>query len=207
MMHYRIVVMLSLTTIVAGGCSPTDGERCSDMDRVIAARAAALPRACEVNVDCVDVEIHQGLIVAANSSMVDPELDEIKARRIELCGDFEPDTTQYSPACVEGMCVALSSGTVPDAGSPDTEGPVCDCSEDSECTAPDLCVDACLCTPICVAACRNAEACDAIDTLRLGTDYDNCLVRCDADAQSVQGLGRARCLAGATCSDLENCLR
>jgi hypothetical protein len=205
--------LLLVVVVVFPSCSPTDNERCEDMDRIIARRATDLPRACEGDIDCIRVQIHEGLTVAANSYQVDPELEELKVRRIELCGDFEADPFIYSAACNEGMCVAVASGTiddtdVPDSGPrPDADEPVCDCASDSDCSAPSQCVDGCLCTPLCDIACGNAESCDKIAELRLGNDYENCTLRCEADTQSVQGLARARCLASASCSALQACLQ
>lgn len=166
--------------------------------------------------DCLLVDIHAGLTVGANAPASDPEIDRIKARRVELCADFEDDFVAYEARCIQDVCTAQVIGTVdppPDAGVPDADPPdddapqMCDCT-DSPCGFAQVCVDGCTCEPLCEQACANADACDKLEELRLGSDIANCELRCDAfvEREGQTGVDLLSCLLDPVCDNLSNCL-
>ena len=207
---HAMVVLAALPIALGVGCSPTDPERCDQMDAVIEAKAAQLPGFCELDIDCQLVVVNQGLIVAANSSRPDPELDDIQRRRRELCGEFSTDGRQFAALCVNNQCQARTDEDLPDVGVPDT-GPdtgECDCETNRDCGPRVRCVEGC-CVPICALACgKIADNCgvETIVELGLGTTVDNCIARCDA-ALETDGPELPVCLADENrCDRLDRCL-
>ncbi len=210
---------------LGSACERADAVRCEELDAILEAKGEQLPRSCEADVDCLVVQIHPGLSVAANSVAVDPEIDVIKARRVELCDEFELDLNVYQAICIEGACGVQITGQIdppdvgqPDAGQPDVGQPdaddnpdadVCSCASDPDCAFGDLCVDGCLCQPICGVVCAHADECGLLEELRLGSDIPNCVERCDAflEREGQAGLTLLSCLASRACADLQSCLQ
>ena len=221
---FKLVVCLFV--VFAMGCDTKDDERCADFDEILRAKAGQAADTCEDEVDCLVVEVHPGLFVAANGPVSDPEIDSVKARRVELCGDFDPDLNLYASACEEERCILEVTGAVtppptPDAGSPDAgepdggspdlgepDGGSCVCDSDEECGFGNLCSDGCNCSSICDVVCERGEACGKLEELRLGSDVDNCIERCDAflDRDGEEALGLLECLAVESCEALADCL-
>lgn len=200
------------------GCDVDDDARCNQFDKTLEAKGAQVEVFCREDVDCELVVIHPGLTVAANQQPQDPEIGRVAARRVELCGDFDVDRTIYEAACVSRSCTALPSGTRPpgggdDAGGGDASplddgGPACTCAQDEDCGFGESCVDACACESLCTLSCENVAGCGLLDVLRLGSDVDNCVSRCEPFLESG-GADEAellRCLTIQTCDELESCL-
>jgi hypothetical protein len=205
-------------------CEKEDDERCADLDDILSSKAQQASNSCEADVDCLVVEIHPGLFVASNGPFVDREADEVKARRVELCGEFEADLNVYSSICEEKRCllevtgmvdpspdVDLPDGGLPDGGEPDSsepEGGSCACSTDEDCGFGDLCSDGCNCFPVCDIACAKAQDCGKLEELRLGSDLQNCTERCEGflEREGEEALGLLECLVSESCDALESCL-
>lgn len=218
----RAEALLCLLVVLVGvgpmGCDVSDDTRCGQFDKTLEAKGAQVEGFCRDDVDCELVVIHPGLTVAANQQPQDPEIGRIAARRVELCGDFEVDRTIYEAACVARSCTALPSGTRPpdggeDAGSRDASssedgGPACTCAADEDCGFGEACVDACACESLCALSCESVAGCGLLDVLRLGSDVDNCVSRCEPFLESggAEEAELLRCLTTRACDELESCL-
>lgn len=197
---------LALSALLGlGACDKTEEKRCEELDEIIDAKASQLPDYCEDDIDCLLVDIHPGLTVAANDVTLDAELDQVKARRVELCGEFEDDFKSFVAECDERTCVAIESGVVdrPDTGSDLPDGT---CEVGDDCERGNLCVQG-TCRPLCADACRHVEECGVREELGLGSSQDNCVDRCDEFARPAgeEGLTLARCLIRGACGNLDAC--
>ncbi len=203
-MKYLTAGLMCLLLLALCGCEKTDEKRCTELDEVIEAKAAQLPSFCEDDIDCLVVEVHEGLTVGANDAPDDPELEALKARRVEVCGAFEDDFIAWEAHCEEQACVVEVAGVVdrPDVGADVPDG----CANSEECPSGSLCV-APECRPLCADACAHVVDCGALETLGLGSSLANCIERCDDFAQPAgeDGLNLARCLIRGACGNLEAC--
>lgn len=197
-------------------CQPTPDERCDQLDDILRARALQLPRFCEEDTDCQLVELRPGYTVAANSTPSDPETDDVRRRRQELCGPWEPDTVIYQAVCEESQCQARKIGTIdrPDAGddagedtgpdvTPDTDD--CSCATSEDCNFGEVCLNGCTCDSTCRDACLNLERCGQLNAQTgFGVDLDNCIELC---IDRTGGTGAIpTCLRDAACDDTLGCL-
>lgn len=231
MMPHRAARLLLLACatplLLMAACDRSDERRCQELDDIIQARGAQMPHTCFDDIDCLLVDVHPGMTVSANSVVEDPALEQTKARRIELCGDFEEDFLIHQARCVSNACVAqvIGVGDAPvpdldleDAGTPDADDTPdvddtpdaddCTCARDSDCAEGQLCADGCQCVDICQAACSNADACGQLEALRLGSDIPNCVTRCTAfiDREGDGAFPLLECLATEPCGSLSECL-
>jgi hypothetical protein len=203
-MKYLAALLGLALAVGLTACDKTDDARCSELDEVISAKAAQFPRFCEDDVDCLVVEVHAGLSVASNDEPVDAELEAIKARRVELCGAFDDDFTNWEARCEDTACEIVAAGVVdrPDIGGDVDEG----CATSQDCGPGSLCV-APECRPLCADACAHILECGDGEELGLGTSLENCIQRCDEFAKPAaeDGLNTARCLIRGACGNLAAC--
>jgi hypothetical protein len=203
-----------LALLLLAACDRPEAEICQDLDDLIAAKAAQLPRACREDADCALLTVSPALTVATNGAVDDPELAASAQRRDELCPSPAPDRTIYAPACVERVCEALPNGLRPepdlsdDVGA-DTSGDLngCACATSADCPAGGACLDGCTCDPICQQVCENVDRCGALLTYGLGSSLEKCLLRCAAtvEADPDQSLPVLRCFARSDCDALGRC--
>ncbi len=197
-MKYFSALLLSLGLALSGlACDAEDEQICEDLNLVLSAKASQLPKNCEDDSQCVLVPIHAGFTVAANKFPNDSELVQVRQRQSELCAPYEEDRTIYSAVCVEELCEALPIGQLPDdpdMGSDPDVGPGPDVGPESACEM----------------ACGNADRCNALEEIGLGTSLENCVLRCDVlvenDPDNEDTATFLRCLANRTCEDLPACL-
>jgi hypothetical protein len=203
-----------LLALLLAACDRPEAEVCQDLDDLIAAKAAQLPRACRADADCALLTVHPALTVATNGAADDPELAASVQRRDELCPTLAQDRTIYAPACVERVCEALPNGLRPEPdladdlvadASEDPNG--CACATSADCPTGGACLDGCTCDPVCQLACENVNRCDALLTYGLGSSLENCLLRCAAivEGDPDQSLPVLRCFARSDCDALGQC--
>lgn len=205
MKHLAALLGLALVLSLLG-CDKTDETRCEELDDVIVAKAGQLPTYCDDDIDCLTVDVHAGLTVSANAITEDPELDAAKARRVELCGEFEDDFTTYVSRCENHACTVVVAGTEdrPDTGTDAADaGP---CRGHDECARGELCVNG-ACVGLCTNACVHVEECGEREDLGLGSSLENCIDRCDEFARPVgaDGITLTRCLVRSACGTLDSC--
>jgi len=209
--RWTCAALVPLLVLAAVACEPTSVERCDELDSIIRARALQLPRFCEEDTDCLLVELRPGYTVAANSTPADPEIEDAKRRRQELCGGWEPESVLYQAVCDGSQCQARKVGTIdrPDTGTDSDTGTAdtdqCTCADNTDCGFGEVCMDGCVCDSACRDACLNLERCGQLNAQNgFGVDLENCAELC---IDRTDGVGTIpSCLRDAACDATLDCL-
>ena len=217
-----LALCVSLVATTLSGCTQTEDERCTELNSITDAKATALPRACESDLNCLVVTIHPAYYAAANTVPSDPELDVVVAEHAQSCDISDPIPNVFEARCVTqdvtpdpnqlapGVCT-LFYGTLPvDFSDPDSllDVDFCECSNLNQCGEGELCMDDCVCKPECEAACGTVNQCgeDALKTAGMGTDLETCIAVCEVNRADATLRQQTICLASAECTAIDACL-
>lgn len=205
---------LLCAVLLLAACDRPQEQLCQELEQVIEAKAEQLPRQCEEDAQCVLVQVHSNLTVAANTEPNGEELRATVERRDELCTPYPVSRTIFSASCVEGICEALPVGQRPEVDlgadvpgvTPDAQD--CDCQADPDCASSEFCAEGCFCASRCEPACANVDNCGLLLEVGLGSSRENCLLRCEAllENEPRTGLALTSCLSEAACDEIRACI-
>ena len=206
------LAVLCLSLLTAIGCSVEKDQRCAEIEDILVSRGQQLPTACEVDTDCLIVEVRPGVAAVSNQPFDAGTVGYLVEEYETTCGSFNTTYRAASSLCesdgINRFC-SLQVESIylnPDAGV-GVEDVDCECESSTDCPESAPLCQGCLCLDVCGAACFRGHQCGNMDELGFGQNLSDCANRCNQLLVEDPGPANALmdCLSTSSCVGMAAC--